>query len=234
MSIPVLSTRNYSLSGSEEENNNYFPSTRKQSRRSCLFCLRRDQTFTEEEHVVHLRSHYDSLFRCGVCQLGFQSWKEAVSHLAGHRGKLTASPVLPAKAEHLLTATCRFKKCRKVFVGLSRGELEQHLFSNHWKSRKKGGQAVDWSCRMCNNGGRVFRGYSAALTHAELHKAGLIVSARPDDIETDSSDGGFTSGSDCLSEEEEESDLSSVSERETDHDSDNAEGKEEDSGRKLL
>ena len=91
------------------------------------------------------------------------------------------------------------------------------------EDRKKGGEAVDWSCRMCNNGKRIFRGHAAALRHAELHKAGLIATARPDDVETDTSDGGFSSGSDCLSEEEDESDLSSVSERETEHGSDNTE-----------
>ena len=205
--------------------------------RSCLFCLRRDQTYTEEEYVVHLKAHSESLFRCGVCRLGFESWKLAGKHLQKHRGEGSGARevVLPAGSERLLTATCRFKKCRKVFVGLAGAELEQHLFSLHWKSRKKGvgGKAVDWSCRMCNNGGRVFRGYQAALRHAELHKAGLIASARPDDIETDTSDGGFTSGSDCLSSEEDESDLSSVSERETDQETDNAEEKEENIGGRL-
>ena len=97
--------------------------------------------------------------------------------------------------------------------------MENHLFNYHWKSRKKGDLAVEWSCRLCNNGNRIFRSHSQAVRHAELHQAGLLVTARPDDIETDTSDGGFSSGSDCLSSEEDESDLSSVSERETDHES---------------
>ena len=104
-----------------------------------------------------------------------------------------------------------------VDLSLAGADMENHLFSLHWKSRKKGELAVQWSCRMCNNSGRIFRSHAQAVRHAELHQAGLIVSARPDDAETDTSDGGFSSGSDCLSSEEDESDLSSVSERETDH-----------------
>ena len=177
--------------------------------------------FSDEEYVLHQRTHSDSLFNCPVCSLGFVSWQHAGRHVRSHPGNRNV--VLPADPQRLLTATCKFRRCRKVFVGLGMSDMEDHLFSLHWKSRKKGGEAVDWSCRMCNNGKRIFRGHAAALRHAELHKAGLIATARADDVETDTSDGGFSSGSDCLSEEEDESDLSSVSERETEHGSDNTE-----------
>ena len=75
--------------------------------------------------------------------------------------------------------------------------------------------AVDWSCRMCNNGNRRFGGWREAVRHAELHQAGLIVSNKYYEDESDTTSGGFSSGHDCVSSEEGESDLSSVSERET-------------------
>ena len=96
---------------------------------------------------------------------------------------------------------------------------------HHWKERKKIEACVEWSCRMCSNGGRRFPGgWEDALRHAELHLAGLIVHDNGEEAEdTDSTSGGFSSGHDCVSSEEDESDLSSVSERETEHGSDNME-----------
>ena len=44
--------------------------------------------------------------------------------------------------------------------------------------------------------------------------AGLIVTCKYVDDDSDSTSGGFSSGDDCVSSEEGESDLSSVSERE--------------------
>ena len=183
--------------------------------------------FTDEEYLLHQSSHSDALFQCSICSVRFVSWQEAGRHVRRHKVD-QRKVILPADAERLLTASCKFRPCRGVFIGVTKSDMEHHLFSRHWKSRKKGGVAVQWSCRMCNNAKKRFTGYSAAIKHAELHKAGLIASARPDDMETDTSDGGFTSGSDCISEEEDETDLSSVSERETDLESDNdgADGKE--------
>ena len=96
--------------------------------------------------------------------------------------------------------------------------MEDHFLNKHWRSRKKLDTAVDWSCRMCNNGNRRFGGWREAVRHAELHQAGLIVSNKYNEDSEDESDttsGGFSSGHDCVSSEEGESDLSSVSERET-------------------
>ena len=98
--------------------------------------------------------------------------------------------------------------------------MEQHFFNHHWSSRKKINSCVEWSCRLCINGGRRFSGHLEAFRHAELHVAGLIVTSRGGEEDSDSTSGGFSSGYDCVSSEEGESDLSSVSERETE-DSDN-------------
>ena len=53
--------------------------------------------------------------------------------------------------------------------------------------------------------------------------AGLIVTCKVADDDSDSTSGGFSSGDDCVSSEEGESDLSSVSERETDDSENNDE-----------
>ena len=98
-------------------------------------------------------------------------------------------------------------------------DMEGHFCNQHWRSRKKLAIGVDWNCRLCHNGGRRFPDWSAALAHAELHLAGLIMSdklANDGDNDSDTSSGGFSSSYDCISSEEAESDLSSVSERETD------------------
>ena len=78
-------------------------------------------------------------------------------------------------------------------------------------------RCIEWSCRMCRNGNRRFSGWTEALRHVELHLAGLIVSAgEEEEADSDTTSGGFSSTHDCLSsDEEQDSDLSSVSERET-------------------
>ena len=102
---------------------------------------------------------------------------------------------------------------------------------HHWKERKKIEACVEWSCRMCSNGGRRFSGgFEAAHRHAELHLAGLIVHDNGEEAEdTDSTSGGFSSGHDCVSSEEDESDLSSVSERETEDSEQQEEDEKEES-----
>ena len=109
--------------------------------------------------------------------------------------------------------------------------MEGHFCNQHWRSRKKLVKGVEWSCRLCHNGGRRLADWSAALAHAELHMAGLILSdklATDGDNDSDTSSGGFSSSYDCISSEEAESDLSSVSERETDlEDSDDLKPKDE-------
>ena len=78
--------------------------------------------FTEEEYQLHLQSHRQSLFKCGVCRRAFSSWKEAGRHLRSHKlregfeGKRRI--LLPEDPERLLTATCKFKKCKRQFIGL--------------------------------------------------------------------------------------------------------------------
>ena len=83
---------------------------------------------------------------------------------------------------------------------------------------------------MCRNSNRKFLGRSEALRHAELHLAGLIVNAGEEEEEdSDSTSGGFSSDHDCLStDEEHDSDLSSVSERETEESDHNEEEGEDD------
>ena len=97
--------------------------------------------------------------------------------------------------------------------------MEEHFCNQHWRSRKKMSVGVEWSCRLCKNGGRRLVDWTSALARAELHHAGLIISDRLEEeveYESESSSGGFSSSYDCISSEEAETDLSSVSERETD------------------
>ena len=82
---------------------------------------------------------------------------------------------------------------------------------------------------MCRNSNRRFSGRSEALRHAELHLAGLIVNTGEEEEDSDSTSGGFSSDHDCLStDEEHDSDLSSVSERETEESDHNEEEGEDD------
>jgi len=227
-SIPVVSSRrdgqksiDEQVTFQVEQNNNQPRSRQEQGRekRRCTLCLSGD-FFGKEEYFKHLKEHYAVLFKCKVCQLGFEEWRDVLRHMAKHHSS-TLSQVeehvsLPASAERMLMAKCRLRKCRRQFVALTGSELEQHFLTEHWRSRKKVAMGVEWSCRVCSNGGRRFRGWEEAVRHAEMHLAGLIVSAKDLESETDTSSGGFSSGDDCLSSEDRDSELSSVSERGTD------------------
>ena len=82
--------------------------------------------------------------------------------------------------------------------------------------RRKIDKCIEWSCRVCSASNRRFSGRSEALRHAELHQAGLIVNTGEEEEDSDSTSEGFSSDHDCLStDKEHDSDLSSVSERET-------------------
>ena len=81
--------------------------------------------YTEEEYLLHLQSHRPSLFKCGVCRRAFSSWKEAGRHLKDHKGKEGGQErkiLLPDDPERLLKANCKFKKCKREFIGL-KGQL---------------------------------------------------------------------------------------------------------------
>merc|ERR1719342_2056088 len=118
-------------------------------------------------------------------------------------------------SEHLATHYENLFKCSVCKYGFVTWNNAWRHVNNHWSSRKKINSCVEWSCRFCNNGGRRFSGHLEAFRHAELHVAGLIVTSREGEEDSDSTSGGFSSGYDCVSSEEGESDLSSVSERET-------------------
>ena len=182
-------------------------------------CLAED-SLGNGKYFKHLKDHYSVLFKCKICHLGFEEWRHVLRHVVKHHSsnlsEVEEKVSLPASADRMLLARCRVKKCKRQFVALTDAELEQHFLREHWRSRKKVAMGVDWSCRVCSNGGRRFTGWEEATRHAEMHLAGLIVSAKDLDSESDTSSGGFTSGDDCLSSEEGESELSSVSERGTD------------------
>ena len=178
-------------------------------------CLAED-SLGNGKYFKHLKDHYSVLFKCKVCHLGFEEWRHVLRHIAKHHSSNLSQVKeemvsLPASADRMLLARCRVRKCRRQFVAMTEAEMEQHFLREHWSSRKKVVIGVEWNCRVCSNGGRRFRSWEEALRHAEMHLAGLIVSAK--DLDSDSSDtssGGFTSGDDCLSSEEGESELSVI------------------------
>jgi len=198
----------------------------------CNFCIKSQTKYNEKEYGEHLATHYDYLFKCSVCKYGFVTWNNAWKHVNNRHDEVKDKTVIiPQDAQRLLNATCRMKKCRRTFFAVNAEEMEQHFINQHWSSRKKINSCVEWSCRLCSNGGRRFSGQMEAFRHAELHVAGLIVTSREGEEDSDSTSGGFSSGYDCVSSEEGESDLSSVSERETE-DSDN--NNNEDSNRNEI
>ena len=56
----------------------------------------------------------------------FPSWKDAGRHLRSHQVKEGVQGkrkiLLPEEPERLLTAACKFKKCKREFIGL-KGQL---------------------------------------------------------------------------------------------------------------
>jgi len=228
--IPVLSTDRAGTRRMDDEvipqveqNNNqagkYQNLKEKNYKKRCSMCLS-EKLFGTDEYFKHLKEHYPVLFKCKVCQLGFEAWRDVLRHVAKHHSANLAQVEnhvsLPGGAERMLLAKCKLRRCRRQFVALTGDEVEQHFLMEHWGSRKKVAMALEWSCRVCNNGGRRFRGWEEAMRHAEMHLAGLIVSAKDLESDSDTSSGGFSSGDDCLTSEDGESELSSVSERGTD------------------
>ena len=82
--------------------------------------------FTQEKYLLHLQTHRQALFKCGVCMRAFPSWKDAGRHLRSHQVKEGVQGkrkiLLPEEPERLLTAACKFKKCKREFIGL-KGQL---------------------------------------------------------------------------------------------------------------
>eukprot|EP00092_Neocalanus_flemingeri_P034654 GFUD01037696.1.p1 GENE.GFUD01037696.1~~GFUD01037696.1.p1 ORF type:complete len:275 (+),score=83.75 GFUD01037696.1:67-891(+) len=208
----VETNNNQPRSKNEQETSN-------KTKRRCSMCLRGDFMRTEE-YFKHLKEHYAVLFKCKVCRLGFEEWRDVLRHIAKHHSsnlsQVEEHVSLPVSADRMLLAKCKLRKCRRQFVAMTGAELEQHFLMEHWRSRGKVAIGVEWNCRVCSNGGRRFRGWEEAVRHAEMHLAGLIVSAKDFESESDTSSGGFSSGDECLSSEDGESELSSVSERGTD------------------
>jgi len=226
--IPVLSRSrgedeqdNNKVSILEDDNNNKLVKSEKSGeipKKRCSMCLS-GKMFSIQDYLKHLKEHYSLLFKCKICKLGFEEWKGVVRHIGKyHTAALTnveSQVSFPANSRRLLLAKCRVRRCRRQFLAMTEVEMEQHFLMEHWGYRKKVAEGVDWSCRLCNNGNRRFRGWEDAISHAEMHHAGLLVTSKDVESESDTSSGGFSSGDDCLSSEEGDSELSTVSERGT-------------------
>jgi len=223
--IPVLSRSREGGSNKDdlmgEENNNKIvklENSEELPKKRCSMCLS-GKMFSVQDYLKHLKEHYAMLFKCKICKLGFEEWRGVIRHMAKYHA--TALPHVesqvnfPASAQRMLLAKCRVRRCRRQFLAMTEVEMEQHFLMEHWGYRKKVAEGVDWSCRLCNNGNRRFRSWKDALSHAEMHLAGLLVTSKEVESESDTSSGGFSSGDDCLSSEEGDSELSSVSERGT-------------------
>jgi len=227
--IPVLSRIreedvqiNNKVSLVEDENNNKIVKLERSeeipNKKRCSMCLSGNM-FSIPDYQRHLKEHYALLFKCKICKLGFEEWRGVVRHVAKYHAAalphVESQVKFPASAQRMLLAKCRVRRCRRQFLAMTEVEMEQHFLMEHWGYRKKVAEGVDWSCRLCNNGNRRFRGWEDALSHAEMHLAGLLVTSKDVESESDTSSGGFSSGDDCLSSEEGDSELSSVSERGT-------------------
>ena len=97
-------------------NNNY---QRGGNKRSCDFCVKGDK-YSNQELNLHMKSHHlELLFKCSVCQRGFQDWSDAQRHVSNsHKAVSKKSVLIPTAPENLLKASCRLKKCRRSFVSL--------------------------------------------------------------------------------------------------------------------
>ena len=160
---------------------------------------------SDEYYYKHLKMHYEFLFKCKICSLGFEEWKSVLRHIAKNHSEsfknVENAVVLPENKDRLLNVRCKLKKCRRQFCGLTLSEVEQH--QHHWFSRKKLGSCLEWSCRLCTNRGSIHKTWEGALGHVKLHIAGLIIASKELESDSETSSGGFSSGEDFISSAEE-------------------------------
>ena len=184
--IPVLTSTRQDVPLSES-NNNCPP---KLPAVACKFCV--GGSFQQEEqYYQHLKlDHYEALFKCSVCRLGFEAASDAVKHQRKHHGG-GGRVVWPGRSELLLAARCKVRDCKRELVAVTGAQVEEHFVLEHGLSSAKATlrrqQGVEWRCRVCTNIGRRLCGETAALAHAATHGKWEEVD------ESDTSSGGFSS-----------------------------------------
>ena len=182
------------LLSSTEINNNPAVTPSNKPKHTCNLCVRKVEYDDESSYFKHLKLHYEELFKCKECELGFERWKDVLRHCWKQHGtrptQADGAVVRPGQADRLLAARCRLAGCRRHFVAVTEAEVAEHFYSLHWSSRHKVAGRLEWTCRLCNNGGRLkhvhclfvttdcgsrrFHSREEALRHVELHQAGLV------------------------------------------------------------
>ena len=86
-------------------------------RSQCKFCVKGQVKYSEAAYCHHLKSYYDLMFQCSVCNRGFESWSEVLRHMKdGHKTEEEGLIRKPSTAERLINANCKMKKCKRLFL----------------------------------------------------------------------------------------------------------------------
>lgn len=86
-------------------------------RRQCKFCVKGQVKYNDRNYSLHIKNHYDLMFKCTVCHHYFEIWSDVLRHMKNvHRTEDERLILKPVSAERLVTANCKMKKCKRQFL----------------------------------------------------------------------------------------------------------------------